>query len=132
MKNKKNLLMTGMMAVVMALALCGCGGGEAQTFDVSTGDDGVITVTAENAAGDSQGNGYVTLQSDEQIVKVEADLEEETSVELIFTDEADGKNHGQREVVGDEDTEFQMPAGEYMVQFIAGEGATGTLTVHVE
>ena len=130
MRSKKNFAIC-MLAAVISMAFCGCQG-EPKTFEVSTGEDGVITVTAKNADKDSGGDGYVTLETDEQVVKVEADLEDDTSVEIIITDEADGQNHGQKVVIGDEDIEFQMPAGEYMIQFVAHEGATGSLSAYVE
>ena len=35
-------------------------------------------------------------------------------------------------IADDEDTEFTVPAGEYTIEFLASEGATGTMTVSVE
>lgn len=126
--------LTGMILVVllMIMALCGCGGGEPQTFDVSTGEDGVITVTAENAAADSGGSSEFTFETDDQVIKVNAALEGESSVELIVTEQETGKLRTEAKITGETEETFQLPAGDYVIAFTAYEGATGTLTVTME
>ncbi len=131
MKNKKLLAGICIMTLTMVMMLCSCQN-DPQTIQVTTGEDGVITVTAENAAKDSGASGYADVQTDEQVIEVDSDLEEGSSIEIIIKDTADGKTHGQLVVTGDADYEFAVPAGEYVIEFIASEGATGTLGVSVD
>lgn len=99
---------------------------------VSTGEDGVVTVTTENAEAEFGGIGYITVENDEQVVKVHAELEDEGSIVLTVIDTATDETQQEKTVVGAKDVELSVPAGEYAINFETSEGTTGNLTVSVE
>lgn len=128
----KRRRLTGMVLAMMLMvaALCSCGA--IQAIEVVTDDDGVITVTAENAAADSGGSSEFTFETDDQVIKVNAALEEDSSIELIVTEQETGKLRTEAKITGETEEVFQLPAGDYVINFTAYEGATGTMTVTME
>lgn len=118
-------------AVVTAMCLCGCGS-KAQNMKVSTGEDGVITAVAENAADKSGGSGNISITAEGQVLKVDSELSGEGQIEIIVKDPNSGETKEQKTVSGNNDTELSLPVGEYMVALTATEGATGTVTLKVD
>lgn len=155
MKNKKLLIgiiiavaVVVVMAVVSAVILMNRTGKGSMIID--NGEDGVVTVTAENAGNGSGGLGYVTL-ADGQKLEVTANLEENSAINIevwqtqestvtdAMTEESDQLLQeiigGTSQVLleetftGTDARSFALPSGDYSILITAQEGATGDMTI---
>ncbi len=131
MKNKKFIVKISAVLATAVLAFSGCQNSVPSTINVENSDAG-ITVTAENASEGSGGTGYITL-TDGQSIAVNAELTENSSVTLSITsEEAEGEVLAEDTVTAEDTAEIALPAGEYIVNITAAEGATGSMTINAE
>ena len=123
MKNKKFLAMLAVCAMVFS----GCQGGAEYAMNVKSSEDGVVTVTAENAAAKSGGTGYVTVEEGQKL-EVAAELAGNIQIEVV-TEENTEEVLLNETITGSETYTFALPADEYIVRIAAEEGATGSVTI---
>ena len=122
MKNKKVFA----MLAVCAMMFSGC---ESSSITVANSEDGMVTVTAENAEEKSGGLGYVTVE-DGQKLEVKAELTGDSGIQIEVLLEEDAEEALLEETITGSDTyEFAMPAGEYIVRIAAEKGASGSMTI---
>ena len=118
------------MVVAMTLVLYGCQN-TSSMFLVSSTAEGNIIVTAENASSDTGARGYITVEEGQSIT-IDAELSEKSSVQVEIAVTETGEVLAENKITGGNDMEVEVPAGEYVINFTAEEGATGSLTVSAE
>lgn len=127
----KNIVMAATICALLAgmLALAGCGGGKA-VFSSDITDEGLYTITAENAAKDSSvgmiGGGIIVEEG--QVFAISPDLQK-GSVQVVLLD-ASGEKALDETIDGRELKEFEIEAGEYSIGVTCREnGTTGTVLI---
>ena len=112
----------------MAMALYGCQNSPS-VLNVSNSEEGIVTVTAENAK-DSSGTGYITVKEG-QVIKVTSALSQGSSIRVEIVEEETGDVIAE-EVITENDAEIAVPDGGYMLNIIVDNGATGSMTIYAE
>lgn len=135
MKNSKT---KWIIVAVLAAALIGLilylNNQPASKFAVENNEDNTVTVTAENAAKDASGMGYITLQEGQKI-KIRSNMTEGSSmlVEILPAEiNAATKTLAEETITAVDILTYELPAGDYTVRITAQKGAKGTLDIYAE
>lgn len=135
MKNSKT---KWIIVAVLAAALIGLilylNNQPASKFAVENNEDNTVTVTAENAAKDASGMGYITLQEGQKI-KIRSNMTEGSSmlVEILPAEiNAATKTLAEETITAVDILTYELPAGDYTVRITAHKGAKGTLDIYAE
>lgn len=131
MKNKKVILCTIAVIVVVALIAVIYFNQTSSIFSVENGENGNIVVTAQKSGKDASGMGYITLH-DGQKLEVRSNLTDNSSIKI----EVLPKNIDATTKVLMEETftaidarEFELPSGDYTIRITAEKGATGSMDI---
>ena len=131
MKNKKVILCTIAVIVVVALIAVIYFNQTSSIFSVENGENGNIVVTAQKSGKDASGIGYITLH-DGQKLEVRSNLTDNSSIKI----EVLPKNVDATTKVLMEETftaidarEFELPSGDYTIRITAEKGATGSMDI---
>ena len=135
-KNKKRTRLIVWCSIVAAvLVICGAiiyaATRPSSYFIVDNGDDGVITVTAQNAAKGSSGIGYITI-AEGQEMEVRTNLTDNSSITIeVLPDNMDATTKVlMEETFTAVNADFyELPAGDYTIRITAKKGATGDMTI---
>lgn len=130
---KKKLLVTGLIVVVLAVIAIAVAisNHRSSIFTVENNDDGTIEVTAQNAAQDASGVGYITLEEG-QMLMVRTTLTDHSTVGIeVLPAETDAttKTLLNEEFTAVDARHFEMPAGRYTIRITARKGATGSISI---
>ena len=134
-KNKKRTRLIVWCSIIAAvLVICGAiiyaATRPSSYFIVDNGDDGVITVTAQNAAKSSGGIGYITI-AEGQEMEVRTNLTDNSSITIeVLPDNMDATTKAlMEETFTAVNADFyELPAGDYTIRITAKQGATGDMT----
>ena len=131
MKRKSVLMMA--LTILLVLAVSGC---SKPLFNVTENEDNTISITAENAAADSEGISYITAGENEILI-AETDFKEEGEIELRifkatfgeedFPDEPDQTQN----ISGTGSTEIPLEPGEYTISVKVLSKISGTATLRM-
>lgn len=131
MKNKKVILCTIAVIIVVALIAVIYFNQTSSIFSVENGENGNIVVTAQKSGKDASGMGYITLH-DGQKLEVRSNLTDNSSIKI----EVLPKNVDATTKVLMEETftaidarEFELPSGDYTIRITAEKGATGSMDI---
>ena len=135
-KNKKRTRLIVWCSIIAAvLVICGAiiyaATRPSSYFIVDNGDDGVITVTAQNAAKSSGGIGYITI-AEGQEMEVRTNLTDNSSITIeVLPDNMDATTKVlMEETFTAVNADFyELPAGDYTIRITAKKGATGDMTI---
>ena len=129
LKMKKRLLVL-FVAVLAVLMVSACGNMEKSVFSVEAHeDDNTINVTAENGSAESEGNGYIKVGADEEIV-IDYDVEGEISVKFYNTDDSDHKEPlAEFTCTGADQGVASFGEGEFDAFIKVVKDATGTIKI---
>ena len=135
-KNKKRTRLIVWCSIVAAvLVICGAiiyaATRPSSYFIVDNGDDGVITVTAQNAAKGSSGIGYITI-AEGQEMEVRTNLTDNSSITIeVLPDNMDATTKVlMEETFTAVNADFyELPAGDYTIRITAKKGANGDMTI---
>ena len=139
---RKMKVITAAAVVIMALAmlLSGCGVSE---FVVDNTDDGSVLILAVKAEAGSGGLGYVTVGDGEKL-RVESALTNKSGIkmeavsaeDLSDADYVNGVKDAEvilEEVFsGENEYEFDVPAGDYVLRLETTAKTNGALTIYAE
>lgn len=120
--------------LLAALLLAGCG--KKPVFNVSSGEDNTISVTAEKAVKGSGGIGYLTVGENESIVLAanfdgDGMLRVRVFAGLLGSDEFNEDFVSETTVSGHDTASFTIDAGEYTLAVFADTALNGTATLSV-
>lgn len=135
-KNKKRTRLIVWCSIVAAvLVICGAiiyaATRPSSYFIVDNGDDGVITVTAQNAAKGSSGIGYITI-AEGQEMEVRTNLTDNSSITIEVLPanvDATTKVLMEETFTAINADFYELPAGDYTIRITAKKGATGDMTI---
>ena len=135
-KNKKRTRLIVWCSIIAAvLVICGAiiyaATRPSSYFIVDNGDDGVITVTAQNAAKSSGGIGYITI-AEGQEMEVRTNLTDNSSITIeVLPANMDATTKVlMEEMFTAVNADFyELPAGDYTIRITAKKGATGDMTI---
>ena len=135
-KNKKRTRLVVWCSIVAAvLVICGAiiyaATRPSSYFIVDNGDDGVITVTAQNAAKSSGGIGYITI-AEGQEMEVRTNLTDNSSITIEVLPanmDATTKVLMEETFTAVNADFYELPAGDYTIRITAKKGATGDMTI---
>ena len=135
-KNKKRTRLIVWCSIIAAvLVICGAiiyaATRPSSYFIVDNGDDGVITVTAQNAAKSSGGIGYITI-AEGQEMEVRTNLTDNSSITIEVLPanmDATTKVLMEETFTAVNADFYELPAGDYTIRITAKKGATGDMTI---
>lgn len=135
-KNKKRTRLIVWCSIVAAvLVICGAiiyaATRPSSYFIVDNGDDGVITVTAQNAAKGSSGIGYITI-AEGQEMEVRTNLTDNSSITIEVLPanvDATTKVLMEETFTAINADFYELPAGDYTIRITAKKGANGDMTI---
>ena len=135
-KNKKRTRLIVWCSIIAAvLVICGAiiyaATRPSSYFIVDNGDDGVITVTAQNAAKSSGGIGYITI-AEGQEMEVRTNLTDNSSITIeVLPANVDAitKVLMEETFTAINADFYELPAGDYTIRITAKKGATGDMTI---
>ena len=135
-KNKKRTRLIVWCSIIAAvLVICGAiiyaATRPSSYFIVDNGDDGVITVTAQNAAKSSGGIGYITI-AEGQEMEVRTNLTDNSSITIEVLPanmDATTKVLMEETFTAINADFYELPAGDYTIRITAKKGATGDMTI---
>lgn len=135
-KNKKRTRLIVWCSIIAAvLVICGAiiyaATRPSSYFIVDNGDDGVITVTAQNAAKGSSGIGYITI-AEGQEMEVRTNLTDNSSITIEVLPanvDATTKVLMEETFTAINADFYELPAGDYTIRITAKKGANGDMTI---
>lgn len=135
-KNKKRTRLIVWCSIVAAVSvICGAiiyaATRPSSYFIVDNGDDGVITVTAQNAAKGSSGIGYITI-AEGQEMEVRTNLTDNSSITIEVLPanvDATTKVLMEETFTAINADFYELPAGDYTIRITAKKGANGDMTI---
>ena len=130
MKNKKFIYIGILIAAVIAIALI-LSNRTSSFFRVDNNDDNTISITAQKAAAESGGVGYITIAEGQDLC-VRANMTDGSTVKIeLLPREVDAttKVLMEENITGIDAQYFELPAGDYTIRFTAEKGAEGTMDI---
>ena len=128
---KKRFILLFTCVVMFVLITAGC---SKSVYNVSTNEDNTISVTAEKAAKESAGLGYLTVAENEKIV-VEPNFEGKGQVQIrVFAGLLGSEDFPETPTIeetigGTEALEFEAAPGEYTIGIVAVNTVTGNAVI---
>ena len=129
-KNKKFIYIGILIAAVIAIAAI-LSNQTSSFFRVDNNDDNTISITAQKAAAESGGVGYITIAEGQELY-VRANMTDGSTVKIeLLPREVDAttKVLMEENITGIDAQYFELPAGDYTIRFTAEKGAEGTMDI---
>lgn len=134
MKNKV-ILIGSIIAIVLIIVIVVVALNHGtSTFVLENKEDGSINITAENAGENSGGVGEVDIQEGQKL-EVKSNLEKEASINVKvkpFNTDNNSEAVLDENFKQTEESEFELPSGNYNVFVTAEKGAKGNMTINVK
>ncbi len=135
MKNKKTIIILAVIVVVaVALIAFFAINRKSSYFTVENNEDGTISVSAQKAAENSGGVGYITIAKDQKL-GVRSNLTDKSTIKIeVFPGETDATTKALMEesFTAIDSRLFEMPEGDYSIRITAEKGAEGTMDLYAE
>lgn len=132
MKNKKTLYIIIGIVIAAVIAIAIAVSNQRSSFiRVDNNDDNTISVTAQKAAAESGGMGYITI-SEGQELYVRSNMTDHSTVRIeVLPRETDAttKVLMEESFTAIDAQYFELPAGEYVIRITAESGAEGTMDI---
>ncbi len=135
MKSKQGKIVIAAIAAVIVIAgvifAVVSANRKSSLFGVENRDDGTISVTAQNAAAESSGQGYITL-AEGQVLSVRTNLTDRSSIKIeVLPREMDTSTGTVLEETFSaiDARTFELPQGQYTVRITASKGAEGSMEI---
>ena len=140
MKRMKRLIAAIAVIMSFAMILSGCGVSE---FVLDNTDEGTVEILALKAAEGSGGLGYVSVDDGEKL-HVKATLTDKSDIkmevvsaeDLSDADYVNGVKDAEVILVesfsGENEYEYEIPAGDYVLRMETAAKSTGTLSIYAE
>ncbi len=133
MRNKIIRIAIALIALII-IAVFALTGMRSSLFTVENNEDGSISVTAQKAADESGGMGYISIAEGQEL-KVRSNLTDDSSVTIeVLPKEVDAttKVLMEESFTGIDSRYFELPEGEYSIRVTAEKGAEGTMDISAE